>query len=169
MLLSDRAAGSNRSLAGSSLRCAEVMTWYAGRPSEPRVTKVLPARVEEVRAKASPVGMAVTQITKAQETCERGKELPGSFCTLMPKVIVQSHTTLRRGAYTQETRDVILSLDRATKTAPNGKQILKNVGVAMYLGAKIGFLGQNGAYTKCSICMPCANMSTCVNLSASAL
>ncbi|DBA71404.1 TPA: hypothetical protein ACH3X2_011207 [Trebouxia sp. C0005] len=49
------------------------------------------------------------------------------------------------GAYTQETRDVILSLDRATKTAPNGKQILKNVGVAMYLGAKIGFLGQNGA------------------------
>lgn len=49
-----------------------------------------------------------------------------------------------RGAYTQETRDVILSLDRANKTAPNGKQILKNVGVAMYLGAKIGFLGQNG-------------------------
>jgi len=40
---------------------------------------------------------------------------------------------------------VILSLDRANKTAPNGKQILKNVGVAMYLGAKIGFLGQNGA------------------------
>ena len=50
-----------------------------------------------------------------------------------------------RGAYTQETRDVILSLDRANKTAPNGKQILKNVGVAMYLGAKIGFLGQNGS------------------------
>ncbi|KAL3140734.1 hypothetical protein ABBQ32_005289 [Trebouxia sp. C0010 RCD-2024] len=49
------------------------------------------------------------------------------------------------GAYTQETRDIILSLDRANKTAPNGKQILKNVGVAMYLGAKIGFLGQNGA------------------------
>ena len=37
-----------------------------------------------------------------------------------------------------------MSLDRANKTAPNGKQILKNVGVAMYLGAKIGFLGQNG-------------------------
>ena len=51
-----------------------------------------------------------------------------------------------RGAYTQETRDVILSLDRANKTAPNGKQILKNVGVAMYLGAKIGFLGQNGGF-----------------------
>lgn len=49
------------------------------------------------------------------------------------------------GAYSQETRDVILSLDRANKTAPNGKQILKNVGVAMYLGAKIGFLGSNGA------------------------
>ena len=49
-----------------------------------------------------------------------------------------------RGAYSQETREIILSLDRATKTAPNGKQILKNVGVGMYLGAKIGFLGQNG-------------------------
>lgn len=53
---------------------------------------------------------------------------------------------LYRGAYTQETRDIILSLDRANKTAPNGKQILKNVGVAMYLGAKIGFLGQNGDF-----------------------
>lgn len=50
-----------------------------------------------------------------------------------------------RGAYSQETREIILSLDRATKTAPNGKQILKNVGVGMYLGAKIGFLGQNGS------------------------
>lgn len=49
-----------------------------------------------------------------------------------------------RGAYSQETREIILSLDRANKTAPNGKQILKNVGVGMYLGAKIGFLGQNG-------------------------
>ena len=69
---------------------------------------------------------------------------------LMPELIAQAHTSPCRGAYTQETRDVILSLDRATKTAPNGKQILKNVGVAMYLGAKIGFLGQNGAYAKCA-------------------
>ena len=55
---------------------------------------------------------------------------------------------LCRSAYAEETRDVILSLDRATKIAPNGKQILKNVGLAMYLGAKIGFLGQNGMH-KC--------------------
>ena len=58
-----------------------------------------------------------------------------------------------RGAYTQETRDVILSLDRANKTAPNGKQILKNVGVAMYLGAKIGFLGQNGKSPIIIVCL----------------
>lgn len=87
----------------------------------------------------------------------------------MPKLIARAHTSPCRGAYTQETRDVILSLDRATKTAPNGKQILKNVGVAMYLGAKIGFLGQNGAHTKCSICMPSANMSIRIILTANAL
>ena len=29
--------------------------------------------------------------------------------------------------------------------APNGRQILKNVYLGMYLGAKIGILGQNGA------------------------
>jgi len=89
---------------------------------------------------------------------------------LMPELIAQAHTSPCRGAYTQETRDVILSLDRATKTAPNGKQILKNVGVAMYLGAKIGFLGQNGAYAKCSVCrQPSANISTCVIVTAIAL
>ena len=89
---------------------------------------------------------------------------------LMPELIAQTHTSPCRGAYTQETRDVILSLDRATKTAPNGKQILKNVGVAMYLGAKIGFLGQNGAYAKCSICgQPSANISTCILATAIAV
>ena len=50
----------------------------------------------------------------------------------------------RRSAYASETRSIILSLDRVSKTAPNGKQILKNVGLGMYLGAKIGVLGQNG-------------------------
>jgi len=48
-------------------------------------------------------------------------------------------------AYSQETRKIILSLSRVSKVAPNGKQILKNVGLGMYLGAKIGVLGQNGA------------------------
>lgn len=51
----------------------------------------------------------------------------------------------RRSAYSQETRKIILSLSRVSKVAPNGKQILKNVGLGMYLGAKIGVLGQNGA------------------------
>ena len=53
-----------------------------------------------------------------------------------------------RSAYATETRSIILSLDRVSKVAPNGKQILKNVGLGMYLGAKIGVLGQNGASTK---------------------
>ncbi len=38
-----------------------------------------------------------------------------------------------------------MSLDRVSKIAPNGKQILDRVGLGMYLGAKIGVLGQNGS------------------------
>lgn len=69
-----------------------------------------------------------------------------AFLILFPVVLLYPHSAsaICRGAYGQETREIILSLDKATKTAPNGKQILKNVGVGMYLGAKIGFLGQNG-------------------------
>ncbi|CAL5227645.1 g10651 [Coccomyxa viridis] len=48
-------------------------------------------------------------------------------------------------AYEQETRTTILGLDRVSKVAPNGKEILKDVRIAMYKGAKIGFLGQNGS------------------------
>jgi hypothetical protein len=43
-----------------------------------------------------------------------------------------------RAAYEQETRSIILSASRLTKVAPNGKQVLKDVSVAMYKGAKIG-------------------------------
>ena len=53
---------------------------------------------------------------------------------------------MREGAaYEQETRKIILNLDRVTKTAPSGKKLLDNVGLGMYLGAKIGVLGINGA------------------------
>ena len=47
---------------------------------------------------------------------------------------------LRRAAYEQETRTTILGLDRVSKVAPNGKEILKDVRFAMYKGAKIGML-----------------------------
>jgi len=53
---------------------------------------------------------------------------------------------VREGAaYEQETRKIVLSLDRVTKTAPSGKKLLDSVGMGMYLGAKIGVLGINGA------------------------
>ena len=59
----------------------------------------------------------------------------------------QSHNVLRcSAAYKEETRKMILTLNHVSKTAPNGKQILKDVGLGMYLGAKIGFLGANGAH-----------------------
>ena len=58
----------------------------------------------------------------------------------------KSPGNVREGAaYEQETRKVILNLDRVTKTAPSGKKLLDNVGLGMYLGAKIGVLGINGA------------------------
>ncbi|MEW5304460.1 MAG: hypothetical protein WDW36_007070 [Sanguina aurantia] len=49
------------------------------------------------------------------------------------------------GAYTQETRKVILSMEKVLKVTPTGKEILKNINLGMYLGAKIGVLGANGS------------------------
>lgn len=43
-----------------------------------------------------------------------------------------------RAAYKEETRTTILTLDRVSKTVPSGKQILKDIGLGMYKGAKIG-------------------------------
>lgn len=48
-------------------------------------------------------------------------------------------------AYSQETRNIILELDRVDKNAMDGTPILKDVSLGMYLGAKIGILGVNGA------------------------
>jgi len=50
-----------------------------------------------------------------------------------------------RSAYQTETRSTILTLDKVCKTAPNGKELLKNVSLGMYRGAKIGILGANGS------------------------
>lgn len=53
---------------------------------------------------------------------------------------------MREGsAYTQETRKIILGLEKVRKVTPTGKEILKNINLGMYLGAKIGILGSNGA------------------------
>lgn len=49
------------------------------------------------------------------------------------------------GAYQQETRKIILGLDKISKRTSNGKEILKNINLGMYLGAKIGVLGANGS------------------------
>jgi ABC-type multidrug transport system fused ATPase/permease subunit len=48
-------------------------------------------------------------------------------------------------AYSQETRKIILSLEKIRKVSPSGKELLKNINLGMYLGAKIGILGANGA------------------------
>ncbi|BBN17008.1 energy-dependent translational throttle protein EttA [Marchantia polymorpha subsp. ruderalis] len=47
--------------------------------------------------------------------------------------------------YENETRRIILSLRNMRKVTPMGKEILKGINIGMYLGAKIGLLGANGA------------------------
>ena len=48
-------------------------------------------------------------------------------------------------AYQTETRKIILSLSKVRKVTPTGKELIKNINLGMYLGAKIGILGANGA------------------------
>ncbi|XP_024526684.1 uncharacterized protein LOC9652383 [Selaginella moellendorffii] len=48
-------------------------------------------------------------------------------------------------AYAKETRRVVFSLQNVGKVTPMGKQILKNINLGMYMGAKIGILGSNGS------------------------
>jgi hypothetical protein len=57
----------------------------------------------------------------------------------------------------QETRKIILSLEKIRKVTPTGKEILKNINLGMYLGAKIGVLGANGAggWAGCGWCCGC--------------
>jgi ATPase subunit of ABC transporter with duplicated ATPase domains len=60
--------------------------------------------------------------------------------------LLQSPGEVKEGAaYAQETRRTILTMNKLTKSTPTGKQLLKNVSLGIYLGAKIGILGANGA------------------------
>ena len=45
----------------------------------------------------------------------------------------------------QETSTTILTLNKVGKVVPGGKEILSNISLGIYLGAKIGVLGANGA------------------------
>lgn len=51
----------------------------------------------------------------------------------------------KESAYATETRKIILSVHKLTKVTPVGKELLKNISLGMYYGAKIGVLGPNGA------------------------
>jgi len=75
---------------------------------------------------------------------KRGKGGPATSTESKPKL--KSAGEVREwSAYKQETRKMILTLNRVTKTTPQGKTLLKDVSLGMYLGAKIGILGANGA------------------------
>ncbi|KAG0561837.1 hypothetical protein KC19_9G096300 [Ceratodon purpureus] len=51
----------------------------------------------------------------------------------------------KESAYANETRKIILSVHKLKKVTPMGKELLKNISLGMYYGAKIGVLGPNGA------------------------
>lgn len=62
----------------------------------------------------------------------------------------RSASEARRGAkegraYESETRRVVLSLDRVSKTTPTGKSLLKDISLGVYLGARIALIGANGS------------------------
>ena len=48
-------------------------------------------------------------------------------------------------AYQTETRKIILSLSNVTKRTPQGKELLKDVSLGMYLGAKVRTSAPGGA------------------------
>lgn len=62
-----------------------------------------------------------------------------------PSVPIPTSESAAPDAYNQETRDIILSLDHVEKKSQDGSYILKDVCLGMYMGAKIGILGKNGA------------------------
>lgn len=75
-----------------------------------------------------------------------GKKKGGSKWDDGPERKQQGSAPVSEGAaYAQETRKIILDLDHVDKKAQDGTPILKNVSLGMYLGAKIGILGRNGA------------------------
>ncbi|EFJ47981.1 hypothetical protein VOLCADRAFT_104944 [Volvox carteri f. nagariensis] len=100
-------------------------------PPGPRVVVVVVVVV--VAAAARPPS------TRARGKC--GSSRPASRIPLRPPFAPM----LQGGAYKEETRKIILSLERVRKVAPGGKELLKGVSLGMYLGAKIGVLGANGA------------------------
>jgi len=57
-----------------------------------------------------------------------------------PHPLLQPPQVRQGASYSQETRKIILSLERIRKVAPNGKEVLNNVSLGMYLGAKVGVL-----------------------------
>jgi len=68
------------------------------------------------------------------------------FQTLLSISTCVPCSTVKEGsAYQTETRKIILSLGKVRKVTPNGKELIRNINLGMYLGAKIGILGANGA------------------------
>src|SRR5215204_5827418 len=45
----------------------------------------------------------------------------------------------------EEGRQIIFSMKKLSKTTPQGKQIIKDIYLSFYYGAKIGIIGMNGS------------------------
>lgn len=81
-------------------------------------------------------------VARAAKPKGKGKKKGGGGGAPVP---IPSSDSAAPDAYDQETRDIILSLDHVEKKSQDGSYILKDVCLGMYMGAKIGILGKNGA------------------------
>ncbi|CAJ1442980.1 unnamed protein product, partial [Effrenium voratum] len=107
----------------------------AGPPArKPQAAALAPAQGHLVH------GLSLGLLVARSVACRARKGRKGGKSTPIP-----SSDSAAPDAYDQETRDIILSLDHVDKKSQDGSFILKDVSLGMYMGAKIGILGKNGA------------------------
>lgn len=90
------------------------------------------------RSGGPPPGLSVVGMAK------KGKK-GGSGSVAQKERAPSSEGGAKESAYATETRKIILSVHKLKKVTPMGKELLKNISLGMYYGAKIGVLGPNGA------------------------
>ena len=88
-------------------------------------------------------------------------DAPAESCASLQEQRACSSSAWCRAAYEQETRTTILALDKVSKVAPNGKQVLKDVGLGMYKGAKIGKPWRHSCPCLKHVAFPCSYAPDC--------
>ncbi|KAH8940692.1 hypothetical protein BDL97_15G102800 [Sphagnum fallax] len=121
-------------------------SWISLRNSRAQNRKL--SAVEELAAAAAPelVTKRRSLVVLSMAATKKGnKKKGGGESTASNKNRGAGGAGAKESAYANETRRIILSVQKLRKVTPTGKELLKNINIGMYLGAKIGVLGPNGA------------------------